>query len=107
MTKWRILKCLSAFLLLSGSAFAQSNTKQSKNIKVPVRVAILPGFSTQGKNDIHTTSNFSLNILGGVTGSINGLEVGSLFNINKKNMHGVQSAGLFNMTGGSANGLQM
>jgi len=45
--------------------------------------------------------------LGGVTGGINGLELGSLFNIDKRNMHGVQAAGLFNMTGVSAKGLQM
>jgi hypothetical protein len=74
---------------------------------VPARVAFVPGLSSQGKNDINTTSNFSLNILGGSTGGINGLELGGLFNIDKKNMQGVQSAGLFNMTSGFANGLQM
>jgi hypothetical protein len=93
--------------LLNGFAFAQSNTLHPRNIPVPVRVAFLPGVSTQGRNDIYTTSNLSLNVLGGTTGSINGLELGSLFNINKRNMHGAQSAGLFNMTEGSVKGLQM
>lgn len=107
MIKWRIPVCIGVCFLSHGFAFAQSDTKQTKNITVPARISLIPGLSTQGKNDIYTTSNFSLNVLGGTTGSINGLELGSLFNINKRNMHGVQSAGLFNMTEGSVNGLQM
>jgi hypothetical protein len=107
MIKWRIPVCLSVCFLLHEFAFAQSNTLHTRNIKAPVRVAFLPGVSTQGRNDIYTTSNFSLNILGGSTAGINGLELGSLFNFDTRNVHGVQSAGLFNMTGGSVKGLQM
>jgi len=107
MTTWRISVCLSICFLLHEFTFAQSNTSHVRNIPAAVRVALLPGISTQGINDIYTTTNFSLNILGGSTGSINGVELGSLFNMDRKNMHGVQAAGLFNLTGGSVKGLQL
>ena len=42
--------------------------------------------------------HFSLNILGGVTGQVNGVELGSLFNINRYGAKGVQFAGIFNST---------
>jgi hypothetical protein len=98
MINGRIAVCLGACFVLSCSVFAQH---------VPVRVGVIPGISTQGKKDNTTTSNFSLNVFGGSTGSVNGLEMGSLFNINKMNMQGVQAAGHFNITGGDVKGLQM
>jgi hypothetical protein len=89
------------------TSYAQTDSTKNKNIHVPVRIGIAPGFSTQGNNDIHTTSTISLNIYGGMTGSVDGVELGSLFNINKKNVQYVQAAGLFNFTGGYAKGLQL
>jgi hypothetical protein len=85
---------------------AQTDSSKEQSFHVPVRISFAPGLSTQGKNDIHTTSNLSLNMLGGSTGSVNGVEFGGLFNINKKNMQYVQAAGLFNITGGYAKGVQ-
>lgn len=93
----------AAFLFLIHTSYAQKDSTRT----VPVRFAIVPGLSTQGKDDINTTSNFSLNYFGGSTGSVNGVELGSLFNIDKKNMQYVQAAGLFNMTGGHVKGVQM
>jgi hypothetical protein len=98
MINRKIAVCLGACFVMSSVVFAQH---------VPARIGVIPGISSQGKNDNTTTSNFSLNVFGGSTGSVNGLEMGSLFNINKMNMQGVQAAGLFNLTGGNVNGLQM
>ena len=98
MINGKIAVCLGACFVMSSVVFAQT---------VPVRVGVIPGISTQGKKDATTTSNFSLNIFGGSTGSVNGLEMGSLFNINKMNLQGVQAAGHFNITGGNVNGLQL
>lgn len=50
--------------------------------------------------------NFSLNLIGGYTGQIKGVEIGTIFNINKYNMHGVQ-LGLFNINKGDMKGLQV
>ncbi|WP_205514696.1 hypothetical protein [Longitalea arenae] len=98
---------LGACLLWKTVTFAQSADSINKERSVPVRIAFVPGLSTQGKNDKFTSSNFSLNILGGVTGSVKGLELGGLFNIDKMNMMGVQAAGYFNVTGSDVNGLQL
>jgi hypothetical protein len=99
--------CIGACFVLRSVVVAQSDNSQTQNINVPVRVGVIPGISTQGKNDPVTTSHFSLNIFGGSTGSVNGVELGSIFNINKKNIQGVQVAGYFNITGGNVTGLQM
>ena len=100
--------CLGACILWKSVAvFSQTTNSQTPNIKTPVRIALIPGLSSAGKNDKNTTSNFSLNVLGGITGGINGVELGNLFNINVKNMQGLQAAGYFNLTGGDVNGMQM
>jgi hypothetical protein len=99
--------CLGACLIWKTVALAQATNTQQSTIKAPARIALVPGISSQGKNDKYTTSNFSLNVLGGTTGGVNGVELGSLFNIDKKNMQGVQAAGYFNITGGDVNGIQM
>jgi hypothetical protein len=51
-------------------------------------------------------NNLSLNILGGYTGGVNGLELGGLFNLDKRNVQYLQAAGLFNVVGGNVKGLQ-
>jgi hypothetical protein len=52
-------------------------------------------------------NNFSVNMLGGYTGGVQGVELAGLFNINKNRMHGLQAAGLFNIAGGPAAGVQL
>jgi hypothetical protein len=52
-------------------------------------------------------NNFSLNIFGGYTAGTNGLELGGLFNIDKKEVKYFQAAGLFNSVGGEVKGLQL
>lgn len=97
---------LTAFMIAAGfNAIAQ--TEQSKkNITVPVRFGIFPGLSTQGPADTRTTSHFSLNLFGGLTGSIDGAEFSSLFNMDKGNVQYVQAAGLFNTVFGNVKGVQ-
>jgi hypothetical protein len=106
MTKKKILLAAVAGIILQ-TAEAQLDSTKQQFIHVPVRIAIVPGLSSQGNNDINTISNFSLNVWGGQTGGVNGVELGSLFNIDKMNMQYVQAAGLFNMTGGYAKGVQL
>jgi hypothetical protein len=106
MTKKKILLAAAAGLLLH-TAEAQLDSIKQQFIHVPFRIAIVPGLSSQGKEDINTTSNMSLNVYGGQTGSVNGVELGSLFNINKRNAQYVQAAGLFNLVGGYTRGVQL
>ncbi len=107
MINGKIAVSLCACLLWKTVAFSQSTTNNPYDIKVPARAGVIPNISTQGKNDKFTTSNFSLNVLGGYTGSVNGLELGGWFNIDKRNLKGMQAAGWFNVVNGDVNGLQL
>lgn len=62
---------------------------------------------TDGLGSKNKEYKFSLNLLGGVNGGIDGLELGGLFNITKQNMKGVQMGGVFNSVGGSVRGVQV
>jgi hypothetical protein len=73
----------------------------------PFQVSVIPGLSTHGKLSGQVINNFSLNLFGGYTGGVNGLEVGGLFNIDKKAVKYIQGAGLFNIVGGNVIGLQV
>lgn len=85
---------------------------QSMNIpdffaKRPFQVSLTPGLSTHGMFSPQVVNKFSLNLVGGYTAGVNGLEVGGLFNINKRDSRYLQMAGIFNLAGGNATGLQL
>jgi hypothetical protein len=87
-------------LLFPAIIFAQTRT-------VPFRFGVFPGVSTQGaEGDWNSVSNVSINFFGGVTGGVNGVELATLFNIDKGNVQFVQAAGLFNVVGGNMRGVQ-
>ena len=73
----------------------------------PIQGSVIPGVSTNGKLNSQVINNFSLNLFGGYSGGVNGFEMGSLFNIDKKDVQYVQLAGLFNSVGGSVRGVQL
>tara|TARA_R110002072_G_scaffold105301_1_gene230177 strand:- start:144243 stop:145928 length:1686 start_codon:yes stop_codon:yes gene_type:complete len=80
-----------------GSFFAES----------PFQMSLVPGLSSKGMFNSQTISKFSLNLIGGYTAGIEGLEVAGIFNINKRDVKAVQVAGIFNLVGGSSTGLQV
>ena len=96
-----------------GKFFLSGKQKiQSLNLKKffttrPFQVSVVPGLSTHGHLSSQVVNNFSLNIFGGYTAGTNGLELGGLFNIDKKDVKYLQAAGLFNSVGGQVNGLQL
>ena len=73
----------------------------------PVQVSFVYPIGIHGTRSVSFTYNFSLNVLTGNTGNIDGCEIGGLLNTNQGNMSGVQIAGLGNMTKGNVNGLQI
>src|SRR5882724_8352653 len=73
----------------------------------PYQVSFLPMMSTNGSLNAQVINKGSLNILGGYEAGLNGVELGGLFNVDRKRVRGVQIAGLLNVVGGSVNGLQM
>jgi hypothetical protein len=97
---------MGRFLLSSRQKIQSLNLKNFFTTR-PFQLSLTPGLSTQGKMSGQVINNFSFNVFGGYTGGVNGLELGGLFNINKKYVRYVQGAGLFNITGGYVHGLQL
>jgi hypothetical protein len=91
-----------------------SSTKQriqSLNIpdffaRRPFQVSLTPGLSSHGMFSPQVVNKFSLNLIGGYTAGVNGLEFGGLFNINKMDSKYLQLAGVFNLVGGTVTGIQ-
>lgn len=69
----------------------------------PLQLTFVYPLGTGGVNAFHNEYKFSLNILGGATGKVNGLELGGIINVNKFSVKGVQAAGVINFTGISSN----
>ena len=96
-----------------GRFFISSRQKiQSLNLgglisEVPVQASLIPSLSTRGMMNSQINSSFSLNLLGGYTGGVRGVEIAGLYNINRMNVHALQMAGLFNTVGGSVKGVQL
>jgi hypothetical protein len=96
---------MARFLLSSRQKMQTLNLKKFFTSR-PYQVSLIPGVSTNGKMSGQVITNFSLNILGGYTGGTNGIEIGGLFNIDKKNVRFLQAGGLVNIVGGNVLGLQ-
>lgn len=73
----------------------------------PFQVSLSPGLSSHGLMSSQVVNRFSMNLAGGYTAGVNGLELGGLFNINKKDARYLQLAGVFNLVGGTVTGLQL
>ncbi|WP_183563518.1 carboxypeptidase-like regulatory domain-containing protein [Mucilaginibacter sp. SP1R1] len=72
----------------------------------PFQVSLTPGLSSHGMFSPQVVNKFSLNLIGGYTAGVNGLEFGGLFNINKMDSKYLQLAGVFNLVGGTVTGVQ-
>jgi hypothetical protein len=85
---------------------------QSVNLKKffttrPFQFSLVPGIGSHGQLSAQVVNNFSFNLLGGYTAGTNGLEIGGVFNINKKSARYFQAAGVFNAVGGTFTGFQL
>lgn len=93
------------FLLSSRQTIQSINLKNFFTTR-NFQLSLTPLIGTQGKLSPQITNNYSVNIIGGYTGGVNVIEVGGVFNINKKNVQYVQLAGVVNLVGGSVKGIQ-
>jgi hypothetical protein len=73
----------------------------------PYQISFTPGLSSHGLYNSQIIDHFSLNLLGGYTAGVDGVELGGIFNINRKNAQYFQAAGVFNFVGGNAKGIQL
>lgn len=97
---------MGKFLVSSAQRIQSINLKRFFTDR-PFQLSFTPGLSTHGRMSGQVINNFSLNVLGGYSGGVNGLEIGGLFNIDKKDVRYVQVGGLFNIVGGDVAGVQV
>lgn len=71
------------------------------------RVTLFPPLSTNGTDAVNYTARYSINLLVGYHGGLDGAEFGGLVNYNKYYTNGLQIAGLANATGGEMAGLNI
>src|SRR5690606_2016705 len=71
------------------------------------QISLTPRISSQGLFNGQVVNQVSLNVIGGHTAGVNGVEVGGVFNVNQQDVRYFQTAGLFNLVGGRVNGVQV
>ncbi|MCU0449155.1 MAG: hypothetical protein MUC97_04805 [Bernardetiaceae bacterium] len=71
-----------------------------------MQLSLVPAVGTNRLLGGRATNNLSINLLGGYSEEITGLEMGGVFNIVRGNVRYVQLAGVFNMVGGNVRAWQ-
>ncbi|QEC51270.1 hypothetical protein EDD80_101241 [Anseongella ginsenosidimutans] len=92
--------------LLSSRQRVQSLNLREFFTESPVQASLTPGLSSQGRMSAQVVNRVSINLIGGYTAGVDGMEMAGVFNMNKKSVEHVQLAGAFNIVGGSVRGLQ-
>ncbi|MGV3684271.1 MAG: hypothetical protein ACO1NS_01510 [Daejeonella sp.] len=92
--------------LVSAKQQIQSLNLAGFMARSPFQASLLPGLSSHGMFSPQVVNKASLNVFGGYTAGVNGVEVAGLFNINKGDVRHFQAAGLTNLVGGSVHGFQ-
>ncbi len=99
----KITWLLGLSLLLSFSALAQDSDDYIEYRKW--RVTLIPPISTNGAKTLNYSAKYSINLIAGYHGALDGYEVGALFNYTKFYSYGFQLAGLVNATRGDMAGV--
>ena len=103
----KVEKTWLAKVFLSSRQRVQSLNLSKFFADKPFQFSLTPGLGTHGLMGAQVINKFSLNILGGYTAGVNGVEIGGLFNIVKKDVHKLQVGGIFNVVGGEVKGVQI
>jgi hypothetical protein len=96
-----------------GRSFITSKQKiQSVNTggfiaNAPAQISLGPGLSSHGSLSGQVINKFSFNITGDYNAGVDGMEIGLLYNIDKRNVRVFQFGGTFNLVGGKFTGLQI
>jgi hypothetical protein len=93
---------------LSPTLIAQSDSARYEGLKYRKwRVTLFPPISSNSAQAPNYTAKYSINLIGGVHGGLNGREIGLLFNINQKYAKGFQLVGGINYSGGDMEGMNI
>ncbi len=91
---------------LSSKQRMQSLNLSKFFVNMPVQASLTPGISSHGRMSSQVVNKASINLLGGYTAGVDGIEVGAGFNIVKHDARYLQVAGIFNIVGGDVVGFQ-
>lgn len=69
--------------------------------------SVIPKWNTRGDLSGQVISKFSLNLLAGYNAGVHGFEMGTIANLNRTEMDGVQLSGIMNVVGGRSSGFQV
>jgi hypothetical protein len=95
------LSMIVVLIFISSFAIAQ----EQKPLR-DFQLSVVPPLGTEGRHSSDFRYRFSLNVLFGITGGVDGFEAGGLVNVNTGPVEGAQLAGLGNMVEGNLKGFQ-
>jgi hypothetical protein len=104
-----VLPAASQFYFAPEPAFSEAEGAEATDslTSSPFQLSLVPVLGTHSLYGSRIVFHGSLNLIGGYTGGVDGLEMGGVFNINRADVRGVQMAGVFNLVGGDVHGIQM
>ncbi|MCC5905724.1 MAG: hypothetical protein JJU13_05945 [Balneolaceae bacterium] len=106
MTRFALYLAACFLLIITALPFNKLYAQQSGELEYrPLRVTLIPGLSTNGIDATGYTARYSLNIIGGYHGGIDGYEMG-LVNANQRYTRGFQIGGV-NYSGGPMSGINI
>lgn len=95
---------LLIFLGLSVAVWAGDTTKTQTR---PFQISFVHPMSTNGIGNANSTNTFSLNLISGYAGGVDGCEIGSFANVVRNDVRGAQISGFVNVVGGQSDGVQL
>jgi hypothetical protein len=99
-----MIKVIIAIILVF-SVLANLTAQESDSLKTrPAQVTFAYPIGSSGMSSFKYSNNFSFNILYGLNGGVNGVEIGSLLNYNKGEVKGFQLSGILNINIGLSKG---
>lgn len=99
---------LFTLVLILSAAFLSPSVKAQEEDFSPAKNAQFTfayPLGSSGTDAVYISNKFSVNLLYGVNGGLNGFEVGGIANYNNGDVNGVQLAGVANINRGTTNGL--
>ncbi len=104
---WFYFLLLPAVCLLRGALFAQTASSDSVGPVRDVQLTFITPLGTNGIAAVNTVNRISLNVIGGISGGVEGFEAASVFNITRGRVRGVQMAGMLNTARTAQDAIQL
>lgn len=100
MNKTKIVTIMLALLLICSAGFARTDLRVR-----PFQLSLGYPLGTNGINALEYSNVLSMNLLYGINGGLDGVEVGATFNYIHQNANGVQISGVSNIVRRYSNGI--